>query len=295
MRDTESRGERIPEKARALTLERASALAVWNACALVAGVFMWIAADMLWHGLPALSWDFLWRAPENAGRGGGVGPILVSTLLILIVAIGTAAPLGLAAAVWLSEYARLKPRIGATVRGFLDILAGMPSIVFGLFGNALFCVALGMGFSILSGGLTLACMALPLLIRASEEGLRAVPDNYRHAAAALGMSRFTALRAVLFPAAVPGLVAGLVLGIGRALAETAALIFTSGYVDRMPGSLLDSGRALSIHIYDLSMNVPGGEQNAYACALLLVALLLTINLATTALCRRWLARGVQTI
>lgn len=295
MRNTESGGERIAEKAHALTLERASALAVWSACALVAGAFMWIAADMLWHGLPALSWDFLWRAPENAGRAGGVGPILVSTLLILVVAIGTAAPLGLAAAVWLSEYARLEPRIGATVRGFLDILAGIPSIVFGLFGNALFCVVLGTGFSILSGGLTLACMALPLLIRASEEGLRAVPDNYRYAAAALGMSRFTALRTVLLPAAVPGLVAGLVLGIGRALAETAALIFTSGYVDRMPGSLLDSGRALSIHIYDLSMNVPGGEQNAYASALLLVALLLTINLATTALCRRWLARGAQTI
>ncbi|MGQ0529114.1 MAG: PstA family ABC transporter permease, partial [Panacagrimonas sp.] len=166
-------------------------------------------------------------------------------------------------------------------------------IVFGLFGNALFCVMLGMGFSILSGGLTLACMALPLLIRATEQGLRAVPDDYRQAAAALGVSRWTVTVQVLLPAAVPGLLAGLVLGIGRALAETAALIFTSGYVDRMPSSLMDSGRAMSIHIYDLAMNIPGGERNAYGTALVLVALLLLINLAAAGLARLWLARKVQ--
>lgn len=274
-------------------LDRAATLAAWAAFALVAGVFAWLLGDVLLRGYSAISWDFLWQAPAKAGRAGGIGPIIVSTLLIVGVALAVAAPLGLACALWLSEYARLLPRAGHTVRASLDILAGMPSIVFGLFGNALFCVILGMGFSILSGGLTLACMALPLLIRATEQGLRAVPDDFRHAAAALGMSRWSAIVHVLLPAAVPGLVAGLVLGIGRALAETAALIFTSGYVDRMPSSLLDSGRALSIHIYDLAMNVPGGERNAYGTALVLVALLLVINLMAAALCRLWLARRIQ--
>lgn len=274
-----------------LHLDRIATLAAWTAFALVAGLFAWMLADVALRGLGALSWDFLWQAPAKAGRAGGIGPIIVSTLLIVGVAMAVAAPLGLACALWLSEYARLSPSAGRAARTSLDILAGMPSIVFGLFGNALFCVGLGMGFSILSGGLTLACMALPLLIRATEQGLRAVPDDYRHAAAALGVSRWTITRQVLLPAAVPGLIAGLVLGIGRALAETAALIFTSGYVDRMPSSLMDSGRSMSIHIYDLAMNVPGGERNAYATALVLVGLLLLINLFAAGLCRLWLRRS----
>jgi phosphate transport system permease protein len=142
---------------------------------------------------------------------------------------------------------------------------------------AFFSAYLGMGFSILAGGLTLACMVLPILIRTIEEGLGAVPDEWRKGAAALGMSRLSALIYILLPAAAPALAAGLMLGIGRAMAETAALIFTSGYVDRMPSSLHDSGRALAVHIYDLSMNVAGGDANAYASALVLVIMLIIIN------------------
>ncbi|MGQ0530978.1 MAG: phosphate ABC transporter permease PstA, partial [Panacagrimonas sp.] len=221
---------------RSAVLDSVATFAAWSAFALVAAVFAWMLGDVLLRGASALSWDFLWQEPAKAGRAGGIAPIIVSTLLIVGVAMLVTAPLGLACALWLSEYARLSPRAGRAVRASLDVLAGMPSIVFGLFGNALFCVVLGMGFSILSGCLTLACMALPLLIRATEQGLRAVPDDYRQAAAALGVSRWTVTLHVLLPAAVPGLIAGLVLGIGRALAETAALIFTSGYVDRMPSS-----------------------------------------------------------
>jgi phosphate transport system permease protein len=178
------------------------------------------------------------------------------------------------------------------VRRSLDVLAGVPSIVFGLFGNVFFCKVLGLGFSILSGGLTLACMVLPILIRSTEEGFRAVPNEYRLGAAALGFSRTTTLFQLLLPAAVPGLVVGLVLGIGRAIAETAALIFTSGYVDRMPESLLDSGRALSIHIFDLSMNISGGDANAYASALVLLLLLLLINGTAAWIAERWLHRRI---
>lgn len=217
------------------------------------------------------------------------------TALILLVAIITAAPLGLATAVLLSEFTRHDSVFGRLVRRSLDVLAGVPSIVFGLFGNAFFCIYLGLGFSILSGGLTLACMVLPILIRTAEEGLQAAPNDYRLAAAALGMSRSAALVHLLLPAAMPALVAGLLLGIGRAGAETAALIFTSGYVDRMPDSLFDSGRALSVHIYDLSMNVAGGDANAYTSALVLIILLLIINSIAMGLANHWLHRSVVSV
>lgn len=267
----------------------------WIAASLVAAAFGWLLFDLVWHGANRLDWSFLTTAPESAGRRGGIAPILVSTLLILIVAILAAAPLGLATAVLLSEFTR---RDGAAARWIglsLDVLAGVPSIVFGLFGNAFFSVWLGMGFSILAGGLTLACMVLPILIRTAESGLRMVPNEWRLGAAALGMSRATVLSQVLIPAAAPALVAGLMLGIGRAMAETAALVFTSGYVDRMPSSLFDSGRAISVHIYDLTMNVAGGDKNAYASALVLIALLIIINSVAMALADRALTRRITQI
>ena len=268
-------------------LDRFMTLAVWSAALLVAAAFLWLLGDVLWHGAAHLSWSFLTEAPENAGRSGGIGPILISTLLILAVAVAAAVPLGLATAVWLTEFIRPGSRFGRLVGLSLDVLAGVPSIVLGLFGNAFFCVYLGLGFSILAGGLTLACMVLPIFIRTAEAGLRAVPADWRNGAAALGLSRGAALIHILLPAAAPALAAALMLGIGRAMAETAALIYTSGYVDRMPSSLSDSGRALAVHIYDLSMNVAGGDPNAYASALVLITLLIIIN--STAL---WLAENL---
>lgn len=265
---------------------------VWFAAALLAAAFGWLIFDLLWHGAAQLDWTFLTTAPRSAGRSGGIAPILVSTMLILMVAIAAAAPLGLATAALLSEFMRGHHRTAPLIGLSIDVLAGVPSIVFGLFGNAFFSVWLGLGFSILAGGLTLACMILPILIRTAEAGLRMVPDDWRQAAAALGISRATVLSQVLIPAAAPALVAGLMLGIGRAVAETAALIFTSGYVDRMPSSLLDSGRAISVHIYDLTMNVAGGDKNAYSSALILICLLVIINSAATLLTDRTVARRI---
>ena len=186
-------------------------------------------------------------------------------------------PIGVRTAVFLAEFTTTESLFGRLVRRSLDVLAGVASIVFGLFGNAFFSIKLGLGFSILSGGLTLACMVLPILIRSTEAGFRAVLADYRLGAAALGLSRTTTIRKMLLRAATPGLVVGLVLGIGRAIAETAALIVTSGYVDRMPESLLDSGRSLSIYIFDLLMNVAGGDTNAYASTLVLLILLVLVN------------------
>lgn len=254
-----------------------AAALVWGMALIVTAGFAWIVGDLLYKGLGAIDLGFLVQAPQQAGRAGGIGPILISTGLILLVCLAAALPLALGTAILLAEFASGNSWFGRFVRRSLDVLAGVPSIVFGLFGNALFVLYLGMGYSILAGGLTLACMALPLMIRTAEQGLRAVPDEERLGAAALGMSRMRMLVSVLLPAAAPAIGVGLVLGIGRALAETAALLFTAGYVDRVPGSLLDSGRALSIHIYDLAMNVPGGAAHAYGTAVVLVSLLLIIN------------------
>ena len=265
-------------------------LATWATAASITAVFLWIVLSIVGQGLGQLSLDFLLSEPMNAGREGGIAPILVSTLLILGVCLAIALPLGLATALLLAEFTVSDKRLGMWVRCSLDFLAGVPSIVFGLFGSVFFSKVLGLGFSILSGGLTLACMVLPLLIRATEEGLRSQPASYRQGAAALGLSKTTTLFKILLPAALPGLMVGLVLSMGRALAETAALIFTSGYVDRFPESLLDSGRALSIHIFDLSMNVPGGDGNAAASALVLLGVLLGLNGLAAVITWRWSGR-----
>ncbi|MEM9486938.1 MAG: phosphate ABC transporter permease PstA [Cyanobacteria bacterium P01_F01_bin.116] len=268
-------------------LDRLLIGATWATAILITAVFLWIVLSIMGRGLGQLSLEFLLSEPINAGREGGIAPILVSTLLILGVCLGIALPLGVATALLLAEFTISDRRLGQWVRCSLDFLAGVPSIVFGLFGSVFFSRVLGLGFSILSGGLTLACMVLPLLIRATEEGLRSQPTSYRQGAAALGLSKTTTLFKILLPATLPGLMVGLVLSMGRALAETAALIFTSGYVDRFPESLLDSGRALSIHIFDLSMNVSGGDNNAAASALVLLGLLLALNGLATFISLRW--------
>jgi len=255
-------------------------------------LLVWIVGDLVWRGAAHLSLDFILSPPANAGREGGIASILVSTLLILGVALMTAVPVGLAVAVWLAEYTNVNTHAAPVIRTGLDVLAGVPSIVFGLFGNAFFCIYLGLGFSILSGGLTLACMILPIFIRTCEAGLRMVPDEWRHGGSALGISRASTVLYILLPASAPAILAGLMLGTGRATAETAALIFTSGYVDRMPSSLYDSGRALSVHIYDLSMNVTGGDNAAYATALVLIVLIIAINGLAIGMSDQWLAKRV---
>lgn len=258
---------------------------MWLGAGSVVAVFGWILIDIVVRGIPGISFSFLTEAVQNAGRSGGIAPIIISTTLILVVTLLIGVPLALATAIELAERVGDDNAYTRNVRRCLDVLAGVPSIVFGLFGNAIFVITFGLGYSILSGGLTLACMVLPLMIRTFEQAITAVPGEYRYAAAALGFGRTATLFRVVLPVAAPGLLAGIVLSIGRAIAETAALIFTAGYVTRTPESLFDSGRSMSVHIYDLAMNVPGGGQQAYATACVLVALLLAINGTTAILLR----------
>jgi len=243
----------------------------------VAALPLLMIGQLLVDGLPALSLSFFALEPGDAGRAGGIGSVLLSTLWVLAVCLAAALPLGLGCALFLVEVVPAGSRLASGLQLVLDVLGGVPSIVFGLFGNRFFAVELGLGFSILSGGLTLACMVLPLFIRAAEQALRQCPPSWRQAASALAVSRSGFVRRILLPFAARGIALGVVLAAGRALGETAVLLFTAGYVSRWPQSWLDSGRTLAVHIYDLAMNVSGGNANAAASALVLLALALAIQ------------------
>ena len=238
------------------------------------------------EGFSHLDWSFFSTAPEQAGRSGGIGPIVVSTLWVLLICLAIAVPLGLGTALFLVEQLRPYSRANLALQWALDGLGAVPSVVFGLFGHRVFVVELGWGYSLLAGGCTLACMVLPLFIRGCEQALRDCPHSYRQAAAGLAISRVGYLRRILLPFAAPGIAAALVLSAGRALAETAVLLFTAGYVMRWPESVFDSGRTLAVHIYDLAMNVSGGSPASAATALVLLGLALIIQLLAWHLGRR---------
>ncbi len=240
------------------------------------GASTWLVIDLLVTAWPRLGWHLLWQAPARAGRAGGLSSILVATGAIVAIGLLLAAPLGIAAAVALSE---ARSRWADVVRTSLDLLAGAPSIVLGLVGLLLFGDLLGLGYSLATGGLTLALMVLPLVIRFAEVGIRSAPAEQRAAAAALALSRWTTLRRIVLPAALPSLAAAITLSIGRALAETAALVFTAGGSDRMPTSWADPGRTLAVHIYDVALNVAGGDASAAAAAVVLLAILLVVQVA----------------
>jgi phosphate transport system permease protein len=229
-----------------------------------------IVFHILQRGLSRLDWEFLLSSPRRGGREGGIAPIIVSTMYVTAIALAVACPLGVGTALLLKEFVSSTSHLVGLIRTCLIVLAATPSIVFGLVGNLLFCEWLGLGFSILAGGLTLSLMVLPIVACFAESAFRGIPEATRLAALALGMPRWRIVMGVLIPLAAPGIFAGLALGLGRAVAESAALIFTSGYVERMPTSLFDSGRTLAVNILDLAMNVPGGDESAYGSATVLL-------------------------
>jgi phosphate transport system permease protein len=235
------------------------------------------------RGAAALDWEFLTALPREGMKAGGIFPAIVGTLL-LIVGTGLAAiPIGVGGAIYLSEYAR-DTWITRTIRLAIINLAGIPSVVYGLFGLGLFVLFLQFGTSIVAGSLTLALMTLPIIISAAEEALRAVPTEFRTVNASLGGTRWQGIRNVVLPQALPGIITGVILGLLRAAGETAPILFTVAafFLPRLPRSLFDQTMALPYHLYVISTQVPGMPlEIQYGTALVLVILVLSMSLVAT--------------
>jgi phosphate transport system permease protein len=244
--------------------------------ALTVSILVFIITYVLLKGLPVIGWEFLTKGADDAGRGGGIFPFIVSTIFITIVALAIATPMGVGTAIYLTEYTRetLATRV---VRFAAECLAGIPSIILGLFGFITFVLFLHLGWSILSGGLTLAIMVLPTIIRTSEEAILAVPRNQREVSTSLGGTRWQTVTRVVLPGALPGIVTGIMLSVGRCIGETAAVIFTAGSAMHMPKSLFASGRTLAVHFYILATETDAFDM-AYGTAAVLVIAILTINI-----------------
>ena len=236
-----------------------------------------ILFDIISHGLPALTWEFLTESPRDLGRDGGIFPALVGTLYLVAGAIAISLPLGIGAAIYLTEYTR-EGRLTRLIRTGADLLNGTPSIVFGLFGFAFLVLYLGFGVSLVAGQVTLALMVLPTIIRTTEEALKNIPQSLREGSLALGATRWQTISRVVIPPAVPGIITGAILSIGRAAGETAPIMFTAVVFSQrfLPDSLFEPVMALPYHLYILATNVPGADANKYATALVLLILVVLI-------------------
>ncbi|MBI5604659.1 MAG: phosphate ABC transporter permease PstA [Deltaproteobacteria bacterium] len=250
---------------------------LWILTGLTIGILLFIIFFIFINGLPQISWAFLSTNPVDMGRSGGILATIVSTIYLIGIALFFATPLGLGTAIYLTEYTR-EGIVTRIIRFGTECLAGIPSIILGLFGFAIFVMAFGWGWSLLSGGLTLSTMLLPTIIRTSEESILAVPQEYREVAFSLGVGKWRTITRVVLPAALPGIVTGIVLSIARSIGETAVIIFTAGSSLRFPNSIFESGRTMAVHFYILAregISMP----MAYGTAAILVLLILIINIS----------------
>jgi len=270
------------------TTQRIAKGLVWAAALLTLAILLFIIVYILWQGLPMVSVGFLTRNPTRMGRSGGIFPTIVGTIALAAVAVLIATPLGLGTAIYLTEYTR-ESAVTRAIRFGTECLAGVPSIIFGLFGFVFFVIYLRLGWSILSGGLTLACMILPTIVRASEEAIRAVPRPYREVSFALGATRWQMVTTAVLPSAVPGIVTGIVLGIGRSVGETAAVILTAGSSLRLPTSLFSPVRTMAVHFYILAREGISMEM-AYGTGAMLIVTILLLNVVVNWLIGRLIAR-----
>jgi phosphate transport system permease protein len=245
------------------------------ATVMVLAILVIILQDIIINGLPALSWEFLTQPPKDLGRTGGIFPAIVGTLYLVLGAIAIALPLGVGAAIYLVEYTR-EGHITRLIRTGVDLLNGTPSIVFGLFGFAFIVLYLKVGVSMLAGQITLALMVLPTVIRTTEESLKNIPQSLREGSLALGATRWQTISRVVLTPAVPGIVTGAILSIGRAAGETAPIMFTAVVFSSrfLPDSVFQPVMALPYHLFILATNVPGGSTNKYGTALVLLLLVI---------------------
>lgn len=258
-------------------------LVVHVAAILTCLVFFFLIAYILMKGIPYLRPElFAWNyTTENVS----MLPAIINTVVITLLSLLIAAPLGIFAAIYLVEYARRGNKVVGLVRITAETLAGIPSIVYGLFGMLFFVIALKWDYSILAGAFTLAIMILPVIMRTTEEALQAVPDSYREGSFGLGAGRLRTVFRIVLPSAVPGILAGVILAVGRIVGETAALIYTAGTAAQVPGSLLGSGRTLAVHMYSLSREGLHIDQ-AYATAVVLLIIVVGINALSAFIAKR---------
>lgn len=252
-------------------------------CTIIVLAFIFLVlADIIWKGAGTISWDFIFSVPRKGMTAGGIYPALIGTILVTIITAIFSVPVGVAAAVYLNEYAKdnfLTKALRASIRN----LASVPSIIYGLFGVALFVEALRLGSSVISSGLTLGLMTLPYIITATEEALRSVPHSYREGALALGATKWEAIKSTVLPTAIPGITTGAILGLSRAAGETAPILFTgvTFYLRFPPESLSSEFMALPYHLYILSTQHHAIEQVrplAYGTALVLILLIVILNI-----------------
>ncbi len=262
---------------------------VWVAAAVTVGFLFWIIWYILSNGLKFVDWSFITDNYTRTGEERGIFPMIIATIYMVIASIAIAAPLGIMTAIYLTEYAKVGSRLVKLIRFCTESLAGIPSIIFGLFGMTFFVGVLGLGFSILSGALTLSILILPVIIRTTEEALMAVPQTYREGSYALGSSKIYTIWRLILPSAIPGILTSVILSIGRVIGESAPVFLTAGMVARIPESLLDSGRTLTVHLYKLTTELFTQDEwnQAYGTATVLIVVVLLINMLTKLIASRF--------
>lgn len=262
---------------------------IWLAGIFTVLILALIIGYVLSKGISQFNWDFLVTPPQGGlSAEGGISTAIVGTIYIVALTIAIATPLGLGAAIYMAEYAT-DNWLTRLIRYGVETLAGVPSIIFGLFGFALFVTVLHFNFSILSGALTLACLVLPTFIRTAEEAIKTVPNSYREAGLALAATKWQTVSRVVLPAALPGIITAVILCVGRAVGETACLYVTMGSSAAMPTSFLSSGRTLALHLYYLAMETRALDK-AMATGVMLIIIILVINSITNWLAQRFRVR-----
>ncbi len=261
---------------------------LWLLTGVTIFILFFIIFYVLKKGLPVVSLEFLTKNPVEMGKAGGIFSTILGTVALTLLAILIASPLGIGSAIYLTEYTR-ENWVTRVIRFGSECLAGIPSIIFGLFGFIFFVVKLGLGWSLLSGGLTLAFMILPTIIRTSEEAIRSVPYCYREVSFSLGGTRWQTVTRVVLPSALPGIATGIMLGIGRSIGETAAVIFTAGSSLHIPTSLFSSTRTMSVHFYILAREGISMSK-AYGTAAVLIVAILAINIVAYTLMNRFMRK-----
>lgn len=254
-------------------IDNTAKILIWLSALITVGALAWILIHVISNGLSEINWSFLTNNPSDDEAG--IFPMIISTLYIVLLSIAISTPIGVCSAIYLVEYA--KPgKVVRIIRFATESLAGIPSIIYGLFGMIFFVIVLGLKFSLISGAITLSMMVLPTIIRTTEEALKAVPRSFREGSLALGASKLRTIFKVILPSAAPGIITAIILSIGRVVGETAAVYLTAGMVPRLPTSIMDSGRTLSVHLYILAKEGISFEQ-ADATALVLIIVVVLIN------------------